>query len=130
MLWFKKKKKKGQPGHRTNFQKSIDQNQSFFSWPYHSLLATISPLGVTLAQLVKASVGQADVQRFEPHLRHNWMSCGVFLVKSRHFGLPLAQIKTGQIGNLSLSGWLGRYRNVEYLQSLYLKRRGQLLFQD
>ena len=27
--------------------------------------------GVTLAQLVKASVGQADVQRFEPHLVHN-----------------------------------------------------------
>ena len=26
------------------------------------------PVGVTLAQLVKASVGQADVQRFEPHL--------------------------------------------------------------
>ena len=26
---------------------------------------------VTLAQLVKASVGQADVQRFEPHLGHN-----------------------------------------------------------
>ena len=49
--------------------------------------------GVTLAQLVKASVGQADVQRFESHLGHNWLSCGVFLVKSRarHFGLPLAQ---------------------------------------
>ena len=47
--------------------------------------------GVTLAQLVKASVGQADVQRFEPHLGHNQLSCGVFLVKSRHFGLPLAQ---------------------------------------
>ena len=29
MLWFKKKKK-GPPGHWTNFQKSIDQNQSFF----------------------------------------------------------------------------------------------------
>ena len=28
-------------------------------------------LGVTLAQLVKVSVGQADVQRFEPHLGHN-----------------------------------------------------------
>ena len=41
--------------------------------------------------LVKASVGQTDVQRFEPHLGHNWLSCGVFLVKSRHFGLPLAQ---------------------------------------
>ena len=38
--------------------------------------------GVTLAQLVKASVGQADVQRFEPHLGHNLLSCGVFLVKS------------------------------------------------
>ena len=48
-------------------------------------------MGVTLAQLVKASVGQTDVQRFEPHLGHNWLSCGVFLVKSRHFGLPLAQ---------------------------------------
>ena len=33
MLWFKKKKK-GPPGHQTNFQKTIDQNQSFFySWP-------------------------------------------------------------------------------------------------
>ena len=39
----------------------------------------------TLAQLVKAPVGQAEVQR------HNWLICGVFLVKSRHFGLPLAQ---------------------------------------
>ena len=48
-------------------------------------------MGVTLAQLIKVSVGQADVQRFKPHLRHNWLSCGVFLVKSRHFGLPLAQ---------------------------------------
>ena len=46
--------------------------------------------GVTLAQLV-ASVSQADVQRFEPRLGHNWLSCSVFLVKSRHFGLPLAQ---------------------------------------
>ena len=44
--------------------------------------------GVTLAQLVKGSVGQADVQRFEPHLWHNLLSCGVFFVKS---GLPLAQ---------------------------------------
>ena len=50
-------------------------------------------MGVTLAQLVKAFVGQADVQRFEPQLGHNWFSCGVFLVKSRPFGLPLAQTK-------------------------------------
>ena len=34
--------------------------------------------GVMLAQVVKASVGQADVQRFKPHLGHNWSSCGVF----------------------------------------------------
>ena len=47
--------------------------------------------GVTLAQLVKASVGEAGVQRFEPHLGHNLFSCFVFLLKSRHFGLPLAQ---------------------------------------
>ena len=84
--------------------------------------------GVTLTQLVKASVGQADVQRFEPHLDHNLLSCGVFLVKSRHFGLPLAQTIMTKLA-ISLSGWLGRYTNVEYLQSLYLKRRGQLLLQ-
>ena len=84
--------------------------------------------GVTLAQLVKASVGQADVQGFEPHLGHNWLSCGVFLVKSRHFGLPLAQTTMVTLA-ISLSGWIGRYTNVEYLQSLYLKRRGQLVFQ-
>ena len=71
--------------------------------------------GVTLAQLLKVSVGQTDVQRFEPHLGHNWLSCGVFLVKSRHFGLPLAQTIMAKLA-MSLSGWLGRYTNVEYLQ--------------
>ena len=88
----------------------------------------VSYKGVTLAQLVKASAGQADVQRFEPHLGHNWLSCGVFLVKSGHFGLPLAQTIMAKLA-IFLSGWLGRYTNVEYLQSLYLKRRRQLLFQ-
>ena len=81
-----------------------------------------------LAQLVKASVGQADIQRFEPHLGHNLVSYGVFLVKSRHFRLPLAQTTMAKLA-ISVSGWLGRYTNVEYLQSLCLKRRGQLLFQ-
>ena len=85
-------------------------------------------MGVTLAQLVKASVNQTHVQRFQPHLGHNWFSCGVFLVKSSHFGLPLVQIIMAKLA-ISLSGWLGRYKNVEYLQSLYLKRQGQLLFQ-
>ena len=73
--------------------------------------------GVTLAQLVKASVGQADIHRFEPHLGNNWLSCDVFLVKSRHFGLPLVQTTMAKLA-ISLSGWLGRYTNVEYLQSL------------
>ena len=41
--------------------------------------------GVTLAQLVKAYVGQADVQRFEPRLGHNYLSCGVFLVRGGPF---------------------------------------------
>ena len=96
----------------------------------HALLARGGGArGVTLAQLVKASVGQADVQRFEPHLGHNnWLSCGVFLVKSRHFGLPLAQTIMAKLA-ISVSGWLGRYTNVEYLQSLYLRRRGQILIQ-
>ena len=53
-------------------------------------------------QLVKASVGQADAQRFKPHLGHNLLSCGVFLVKSRHFGLPLAQTTMAKLA-ISLS---------------------------
>ena len=81
-----------------------------------------------LAQLVKGSVGQADVQRFEPNLGHNLLRCGVFLVKSRHFGLPLAQTIMAKVA-ISVSRWLGRYTNMEYLQSLYLKSRGQILFQ-
>ena len=60
--------------------------------------------GVTVAQLVKASVGQADVHRFEPHLGRNWLSCGVFLVKSRHFGLPLAQTIRPNWQSLSAGG--------------------------
>ena len=84
-----------------------------------------STKGVTLAQLVKASVGQADVQRFEPHLGHNLLSCGVFLVKS--LWAPSGTNHKAKLAS-SLSGWLGRYTNMEYLQSLCLKRRGQLLF--
>ena len=60
--------------------------------------------GVTLTQLVKVCVGQTDVQRFEPHLGHNWLSCGVFLVKSRHFGLPLAQTIRPNWQSLSAGG--------------------------
>ena len=37
----------------------------------NTLFAIYYASGVTLAQLVKASVGQADVQRFEPHLGYN-----------------------------------------------------------
>ena len=59
--------------------------------------------GVTLAQLVKASVGQADVQRFEPHLGHNLLSCGVFLVKSGTL-LPLAQTIRPNWQSLSAGG--------------------------
>ena len=81
--------------------------------------------GVTLAQLVKAFVGQADVQRFKPHLGHDWLSCGVFLVLWAPSGPNWPKTKLA----VSLRGWLGRYTNVEYLQCLYLKRQGQLLFQ-
>ena len=51
-------------------------------------------------------------------------------------GVALAQLVKASVGRavlaklaISLSGWLGRYTNVEYLQSLYLKRRVKLLFQ-
>ena len=96
----------------------IDKINNLFCWV---ISHNVKKQGVTLAQLVKASVGQSDVRRFEPHLGHNLLSCGVFLVKSRHFGLPLAQTIMAKLA-ISLSGWLGRYTNVEYLQSLYLKR--------
>ena len=43
-------------------------------------------MGVTLAQLVKASVSQADVQRFESHLGHNWWSWLVKAVPCFHTG--------------------------------------------
>ena len=59
---------------------------------------------VTLAQLVKVSVGQADIQKFEPHIRHNWFSCCVFLVKSRHFGLPLDQTKRPNWQSFAVGG--------------------------
>ena len=77
--------------------------------------------GVTLAQLVKASVGQTDVQRFEPHLGHNCLSCGVPKVQA--IWAPSGTNHNGQIGNL--------YQRVarSLYKSLYLKRRGQLLFQ-
>ena len=83
--------------------------------------------GVTLAQLVKASVGQADVQRFETHLEHNWLSCGVSC-KVKALWAPSGTNHKAKLA-ICLSGWLGRYTDVEYLQRLYLKRRGQLLFQ-
>ena len=90
-------------------------------------------LGVTLAQLVKASVAPADVQRFEPHLGHNWLSCGVFLIQA--LWAPSGTNHKAKLA-ISLSGWLGHYTNVtEYFKyshkcvsiykSLYLKRQGQ-----
>ena len=81
-----------------------------------------------LAQPVKASVRQADVQRFESHLGHNWLSCGVFVVKSRHFGLPLAQTIRPNWQSL-LAGGSVAIQTWSTLQRPYLKRQGQLLFQ-
>ena len=84
-------------------------------------------MGVTFAQLVKASVSQADVQRFEPHLGHNWLSCDVFLVKSRHFGLPLAETTRPNWQSLLAGGSVTIQTWIIY--KVYLKRRGQLLLQ-
>ena len=46
----------------------------------------------------------------------------------RTWSRSMGRQNTPQIGHLSQQV-VGRYTNVEYLQSLYLKRRGQLLFQ-
>ena len=75
--------------------------------------------GVTLAQLVKTPVGQADVQRFEPHLGHNWLSCGVFLVKSRHFGLPLAQTIRPNWQSLLAGGSVARPIQTRSIYKVY-----------
>ena len=55
-----------------------DTWQSKVMFPYNTNVILIkntlrkpSTIGSTGYQLVKASVGQADVQRFEPHLGHN-----------------------------------------------------------
>ena len=45
------------------------------------------------------SVGQTDVQRFEPHLGHNWLSCGVSCKVV--LWSPSSTNHNGQIGNLS-----------------------------
>ena len=60
--------------------------------------------GVTSAEPAKAFVGQTDVRRFEPRLGHNLLSCSVFLVKYRHFGLPLAQTIRPNWRSLSAGG--------------------------
>ena len=70
-----------------------------------------------LAQLVKAPVGKADVRRFEPHLRHNWFSCSVFLVKSRHFGLPLVQTIRQNWQSLLAGGSVDIYKGGVFTNS-------------
>ena len=92
---------------------------------YHSPNALYKPLisikadqGVTLAELVKSSASQADVQRFEPHLGHN---CLISAITDRVLVQALwAPSGTNHKATLafSLRGWLGLYTKVEYLQSL------------
>ena len=72
--------------------------------------------GVTLAQLVKASVGQADVQRFQPHLGHNLLSCGVFLVQA--LWAPSGTNHNGQIGNLSQRVARSLYKSGVFTKSI------------
>ena len=77
-------------------------------------------MGVTLSQLVKVSVGQADVHRFEPHLGHNWLSCGVFLVKST---APSGTNHNGHIGNLSQRVARSLYKRGVFTKSIPEKTR-------
>ena len=60
--------------------------------------------GVTLTQLVKVSVGQAVVQRFEPHLGHNLLSCICFLLSPGTLGAPSDTNHNGQNCQSLLAG--------------------------
>ena len=70
--------------------------------------------GSHVTQLVKASIGQADIQSFEPHLgvELRCVSC-----KVQALWAPSGTNHKAKLA-VSLCGWLGRYTNVEYLQSL------------
>ena len=70
--------------------------------------------GSHVTQLVKASIGQADIQSFEPHLgvESRCVSC-----KVQALWAPSGPNHKAKLA-ISLSGCLGRYTNVEYLQSI------------
>ena len=64
-----------------------------------------------ISSMVKAFAGQADVQRFEHHLGHNWLSYGynwlsygVFIVRYRYLGVSLAQTIRPNCQALSAGG--------------------------
>ena len=56
---------------------------------------------VTLGQLVEASVGQADVQWFEPHLEAQLVELWCVSCKVKALWVPSGTNHNGQIGNLS-----------------------------
>ena len=87
------------------------------SFGLESISEHLDPLSSRTPGFARCKSVISEVQRF-------FQLPGSCLVKSRHFGLPLAQT-IRPILAISLSGWLGRYTNLEYLQSLYLRRRGQ-----
>ena len=78
MLWFKKKKK-GQPGHRTNFQKSIDQNQSFFFPGLYFLLKYAIGNNHSL-QLIKISFETNYIDQYHR------------IIEDARFGLPIIYV--------------------------------------
>ena len=73
-------------------------SRKIHDFSYKLWRGALIPKGVTLAQLVKAFVGQADVQRFEPHLGRNLLSVSC---KVQALWAPSGTNHNGQIGNLS-----------------------------
>ena len=74
-------------------------------------------MGVTLAQLVKASVGQADVQRLESHLGHNWLSYGVSC-KVQAIRAPSGTNHKAKFGNLSQRVARSLYKRGVFTKSI------------
>ena len=92
-----------------------------------ALEQTLGGGGVTLAQLVKASVGQAGVQRFESRLWQNCLSCCV-TCKVQALWAPSGTNHHKAKLAISLSGWHGRYTKVEYLQSILEKNKNTISY--
>ena len=107
--------------------KAVIRHIVFFQLWHFYLISNnviVKPIVNILADIILTHVSR-------PYMHLNYPRYFVITFCSENFLVLWAPSGTNHKAELaiSLSGWLGRYTNVEYLQSLYLKRRGKLLLQ-